>query len=277
MPDPSVRPAVVPALVPAPRNAPIPAPASSIEVIYSSDRTLVTREIRDGVPVIVKRAAALQDRPWAATTCRRQRWAKIFCCRRIAVILPARPRVDGTSEVTMNTAAEQQFRDFVVARSGALMRLAYLLAGGDQHAAEDLLQIALARTAARWSRIDSPETYVRRVMYHQQVNSWRLKWPKREVQFAELPEAVPSEPVRTDDMSAVDLKLTVRRALSRITPRQRAMLMLRFFEDLPEAEVARILGCSVGTVRSTTHRSLARLRELAPELNELNPIEEAVK
>jgi RNA polymerase sigma-70 factor (sigma-E family) len=177
----------------------------------------------------------------------------------------------------MNPAAEQQFRDFVVARSGALMRLAYLLAGGDQHAAEDLLQIALARTAAHWGRIDSPETYVRRVMYRQQVNSWRLKWRKREVQFAVLPEPGLPEPVPSDDMSAVDLKLTVRRALTRITPRQRTMLILRFFEDLPEAEVARILGCSVGTVRSTTHRSLARLRELAPELNELNPIEEALK
>ena len=172
----------------------------------------------------------------------------------------------------MDTAAEQEFREFVTARSGSLMRLAYLLTGGDQHAAEDLLQIALTRTAARWSRIEAPETYVRRVMYHQQVSSWRLKWPRREVRVAQLPEVS-----RLDDTSAVDLKLTVRRALALITPRQRAVLVLRYFEDLPEAEVAQVLGCSVGTVRSTTHRSLARLRELAPELNDLNPIEEALK
>ncbi len=172
----------------------------------------------------------------------------------------------------MDTAAERQFREFVVARSVSLMRLAYLLAGGDQHAAEDLLQVALAKTAARWSGVDSPEAYVRRVMYRQQVNSWRLKWKRRETQVA-----VPPDEARYDDIPAVDLKLTVRRALARITPRQRAVLVLRYFEDLPEAEVARVLGCSVGTVRSTTHRSLARLRELAPELDELNPIEEVLR
>lgn len=172
----------------------------------------------------------------------------------------------------MDTAAEREFRDFVVARSAALMRLAYLLAGGDQHAAEDLLQIALTRTAARWTSVESPETYVRRVMYRQQVNSWRQKWRRRETQVAHLPD-----PPRHDDTPALDLKVTVRRALAQITPRQRAVLVLRFFEDLPEAEVARLLGCSVGTVRSTTHRSLARLRELAPELNELKPIREVLR
>jgi RNA polymerase sigma-70 factor (sigma-E family) len=172
----------------------------------------------------------------------------------------------------MDTAAEQQFREFVVGRSATLMRLAYLLAGGDQHEAEDLLQIALAKTAARWVRVDNPETYVRRVMYHQQVSSWRLKWRRREVQVA-----VPPEQARHDDAPAVDLKITVRRALARLTPRQRTVLILRFFEDLPEAEVAGLLGISVGTVRSTTHRSLARLREVAPELEELRPIKEALQ
>ncbi|MGH3387718.1 MAG: SigE family RNA polymerase sigma factor [Actinomadura sp.] len=172
----------------------------------------------------------------------------------------------------MDTAAEREFREFVVARSAALMRVAYLLTGGDQHAAEDLLQIALTKTAARWTRVESPEMYVRRVMYRQQVNSWRLKGRRREAQVAVLPDQA-----RHDDTPSLDLKITVRRALARITPRQRAVLVLRFFEDLPEAEVARLLDCSVGTVRSTTHRSLARLRELAPELNELSPIGEVLK
>jgi RNA polymerase sigma-70 factor (sigma-E family) len=172
----------------------------------------------------------------------------------------------------MDIAAEQQFREFVVARSASLMRLASLLAGGDQHAAEDLLQIALAKTAARWSKVDHPESYVRRVMYHQQVSSWRFTWRRREIQVADLPDQV-----RTDDASAVDLKIIVRGALARLAPRQRAVLVLRFFEDLPEAEVAALLGCSVGTVRSTTHRSLARLRELAPELRDLKPIKEALQ
>jgi RNA polymerase sigma-70 factor (sigma-E family) len=168
----------------------------------------------------------------------------------------------------MDAAAERQFREFVVARSVALMRLAYLLTGGDQHAAEDLLQIALTKTAARWASVESPETYVRRVMYRQQVSSWRLKWRRRETQFATPPDAA-----RHDETPALDLKMTVRGALARLTPRQRAMLVLRYFEDLPEAEVARLLDCSVGTVRSTTHRSLARLRDLAPELSELTTIE----
>ena len=171
----------------------------------------------------------------------------------------------------MDPTAERQFRDFVEARSVALMRLAYLLAGGDQHAAEDLLQTALAKTAARWAGVDSPEAYARRVMYRQQVDSWRLKRRRRETPVGMLPDEA-----RHDDTPALDLKITVREALARLTPRQRAVLVLRFFEDLPEAEVANLLGCSVGTVRSTTHRSLARLRELAPELNEAKFAEEVL-
>ncbi|MFB4305216.1 SigE family RNA polymerase sigma factor [Actinomadura sp. GTD37] len=168
----------------------------------------------------------------------------------------------------MDATEERHFREFVETRSVALMRLAYLLAGGDQHAAEDLLQTALTKTAARWSGVDNPEPYVRRTMYRQQISVWRVTRRRRETRGAALPD----EAVR-DATSAVDLKLTVRGALARLTSKQRAVLVLRFFEDLPEAEVARILGCSVGTVRSTTHRSLARLRELAPELNDPKPEE----
>ncbi|NKZ05544.1 SigE family RNA polymerase sigma factor [Actinomadura latina] len=168
----------------------------------------------------------------------------------------------------MDAASERHFREFVETRSVALMRLAYLLAGGDQHAAEDLLQSALAKTAARWSSVDNPEPYVRRTMYRQQVSTWRRAGRRRETRVAALPDEA-----GLDATSAVDLKLTVRNALARLTAKQRAVLVLRFFEDLPEAEVARILGCSVGTVRSTTHRSLARLRQLAPELNDPKPEE----
>jgi RNA polymerase sigma-70 factor (sigma-E family) len=163
----------------------------------------------------------------------------------------------------MDAAAERDFREFVEARSPTLMRMAFLLTGGDQHAAEDLLQTALAKVAARWRTIDNPESYVRQVIYRQQVSWWRLKWHRRETNVA-----VPPDEVRDDDTSAVDLRMTVRTALGRLTPRQRAVLVLRFFEDLPEGEVARLLDCTVGTVRSTTHRSLARLRVVAPELAE---------
>jgi RNA polymerase sigma-70 factor (sigma-E family) len=165
----------------------------------------------------------------------------------------------------MDAAAERDFRDFVEARSPALMRMAFLLTGGDQHAAEDLLQTALAKVATRWRSIDSPESYVRQVIYRQQVSWWRLKWHRQETNVAVLPDEME---IREDGASIVDLRMTVRSALARLTPRQRTMLVLRFFEDLPEAEVARLLDCTVGTVRSTTHRSLARLRALAPELEE---------
>lgn len=168
----------------------------------------------------------------------------------------------------MDQATEHEFRVFVRDRSTALLRLAFLLTGGDEHAAEDLLQTALIRAVDRWDRIGNPEAYVRQVMYHQQVSRWRLKWPRREVQVAEVPE----QTMRDDGPDTVDLRLMVQAALGRLTPRQRTVLVLRFFEDLPEAEVARLLGVGVGTVRSTTHRSLARLRELAPELNDLRRV-----
>ncbi|RBQ14051.1 SigE family RNA polymerase sigma factor [Spongiactinospora rosea] len=165
----------------------------------------------------------------------------------------------------MDDDAERAFREFVTARSPALMRVAYLLAGGDQHAAEDLLQSALARTFAKWRSIESPEAYVRQAMYRQQVSWWRLAWRRNEMAVAEPPET--SGP---DEAHSAELKIVVRRALARLTPRQRAVLVLRYFEDLPESTVAAQLGCTVGTVRSTAHRALARLRELSPELRALD-------
>jgi len=167
----------------------------------------------------------------------------------------------------MDAEALDGFRGFVESRSPALLKTAVLLSGGDRHAAEDLLQNALVKAAGRWQRIDEPEAYVRQILYRQQISRWRLKWPRREVSVAELPEPGGA----ADASAAAELRLVMRGALARLTPRQRTVLVLRYFEDLPEADVARILGCSVGTVRSTTHRSLARLRALAPELRALDP------
>ncbi|MFI7039264.1 SigE family RNA polymerase sigma factor [Microbispora rosea] len=162
-------------------------------------------------------------------------------------------------------AEERRFREFVSARAPALMRLAYLLTGGDQHSAEDLVQTALAKVVTRWGHVDEPEAYVRQVMYRQQISWWRLAWRQRETSVADVPE-LPAGRAGTDE---AELRIILRRALARLTPRQRAVLVLRYLEDLPENEVARILGCSVGTVRSTAHRSLARLRATAPELADL--------
>jgi RNA polymerase sigma-70 factor (sigma-E family) len=164
-------------------------------------------------------------------------------------------------EVIVDAADEQRFREFVSARSPALMRLGFLLTGGDQHAAEDLVQTALAKLVTRWRRVEAPEAYAKQIMYRQQVSRWRASGRRGEVV-----QASPPELADRDLHHQSELRMVLRSALSRLTARQRAVLVLRYFEDLPEQEMARVLGCSVGTVRSTVHRSLARLRMIAPEL-----------
>ncbi|MFF3611241.1 SigE family RNA polymerase sigma factor [Streptomyces sp. NPDC002580] len=171
----------------------------------------------------------------------------------------------------MDAEGQESFQEFVANRSSALLKTAVLLSGGDRHAGEDLLQSALIKAVGRWHRIDEPEAYVRQILYRQQVSRWRLKWRRRELSVAVTPEAGSGRAPGADATSAAELRLVMRGALARLTARQRTVLVLRYFEDLPESDVARILGCSVGTVRSTTHRSLARLRTLAPELAALGP------
>jgi RNA polymerase sigma-70 factor (sigma-E family) len=155
---------------------------------------------------------------------------------------------------------DREFRAFVEARQHALLRSAYLFAG-DLHAAEDLLQQALVKLALRWRResVHDPEAFVRTVLYRDAVSRWRRS--QRELLTAEPP--VRQEPGAED---AVDSKVMLEQALRRLPPRQRAVLVLRYFEDLGVAQVAQILGVSVGTVKSQTHDALRRLRELAPEL-----------
>ncbi|GAA2378600.1 SigE family RNA polymerase sigma factor [Nonomuraea africana] len=164
----------------------------------------------------------------------------------------------------MDPGFEADFRDFVIDRSGALFRTAYLLTG-DRHAAEDLVQSALAKTAAKWRGLRDPaaiEGYVRRVMYHEQVSWWRRRSRVTEVSAAWLPDQVGD-----GHAEAADLRLVMRAALARLTPRQRAVLVLRYFEDLSETEIAGLLGIGVGSVRSQIYRSLERLKKAAPELN----------
>ena len=161
----------------------------------------------------------------------------------------------------MDAEAEAEFGRFVTARSAALFRTAYLLTG-DRHEAEDLVQTTLERVAQRWRRIGhSPEAYARRVLYHQQVERWRLRSFRREMPVDQVPEAG-----RGDHAAGADLRVSLEAALRRLTRRQRAVLVLRYFEDLPEAEAAALLDVSVGTIRSTASRALARLRFLCPEL-----------
>ncbi|MGP3919529.1 SigE family RNA polymerase sigma factor [Nonomuraea sp. 10N515B] len=160
------------------------------------------------------------------------------------------------------SANRREFDEFVAARSAAFMRLAYLLTAGDQHAAEDLLQTSLAKTALKWSKIDDPDGYLRQVMYRQQISWWRRR---REYAVPEIPEQANA----ADATHGVELKIMVQNALGRLTAKQRAVLVLRYFEDQSESTVAATLGCSIGTVRSTAHRALARLLQLCPELHDL--------
>jgi len=159
-------------------------------------------------------------------------------------------------------ADQQQFREFVLARSAALSRTAYLLTG-DVHRAEDLLQTSLARAAAAWHRIEGdPEPYVRRILHHQSISWWR----RRRVRETPWPEGYDAPAGGSTDP---DLRLSLDRALGLLTPKQRSVLVLRFYDDLTEVEAARVLGIAPGTVKSTTRQALARLRATSPHLAEL--------
>lgn len=156
---------------------------------------------------------------------------------------------------------EDSFDEFVRARTAALARVAYLLTG-DRHLAEDLVQTALARAAVRWRRLDDPEAYVRRVLYTQAVSWWRVRRRRPEV----LVDVTPERPSGPDDP---DLRILLENALARLTRKQRAVLILRFYEDRSESETAQLLSVGLGTVKSQTRHALRRLRELAPEIGDL--------
>ena len=149
--------------------------------------------------------------------------------------------------VATNRAAE--FEEFVAARSPRLLTTAYLLTH-DHGRAEDLLQTSLAKLWLAWQRVEDPDAYVRRVMMTTYASWWRRKWR------AERPaEALPESPTAT-----IERDPDMWSALARLPRGQRAVLVLRFYEDLTEVETARVLGCSVGTVKSQTAKGLTKLR-----------------
>jgi RNA polymerase sigma-70 factor (sigma-E family) len=155
----------------------------------------------------------------------------------------------------------QDFTEFVVARSPSLIRLAYVLTS-DQGAAEDLLQSALIKAAAHWGRIrTSPEGYVRRIMYREQVGRWRHRARRPETVMAQVPDQAAADPA-----VSLEARLTLQDALRTLPPGKRAVLALRYLEDRSESQVAEILGCSVGTVRSQTHKAITELRSVLPSL-----------
>jgi RNA polymerase sigma-70 factor (sigma-E family) len=154
------------------------------------------------------------------------------------------------------------FEDFVRARSAALFRTALLLTGQHRAEAEDLLQGALERAYRHWGRIcrsGDPERYVRRILANASTDRWR--------QLRRRPEhslpVDPGGPEAGDHAADVADRDFLLRALAGLPPRQRAVLVLRYFCDLPEGEIAEALGCTVGTVKSQASRGMARLREIS--------------
>jgi RNA polymerase sigma-70 factor (sigma-E family) len=148
------------------------------------------------------------------------------------------------------------FRDYVLARGTALLRIAIMLTG-NRPDAEDLVQAALANTYLAWGKINdyaALDAYVRRAMVNTHISWWRRR-KLDEFPTDELPDQVVADHARDSDLAEV-----VRRALDRLPRRMRAAVMLRYFEDMTEPEIAALLGVSLGTVKSTVSRAVARLR-----------------
>lgn len=156
---------------------------------------------------------------------------------------------------------DEEFATFVAAQQGPLLRAAVLLTG-DHASAEDLVQEALVKVAQRWPRLrdQSPAAYARRIIYRDNVSRWRST--RREQIGAPIPER------GADPLADQAQRLAVRSAIAGLPPRQRAVVVLRYLEDLTEVETAKVLGVSVGTVKSQHHDALRRLRDLLPELRE---------
>jgi RNA polymerase sigma-70 factor (sigma-E family) len=157
----------------------------------------------------------------------------------------------------MGGGADTEFSAFVHRRWPQLVRLGFVLTG-DAGLAEDLAQTALARVYASWPRIcrsGDPDAYVRQVM----VNANRSRFRKHRV-AEQLTGAVPEPPPPADAIRCCDDRVALLAALMGLPPRQRSVVMLRFWLDMTETQVADELGCSVGTVKSQASRALAALR-----------------
>jgi RNA polymerase sigma-70 factor (sigma-E family) len=183
--------------------------------------------------------------------------------RRDAAARPAAASADAVRPPgATNTGAagapprDADFRDYVSSRGRALVRAAYLLTGNLADA-EDLVQSALAKTYQAWERIEDRaaiDGYVRRAMVNTHISWWRRR------KLDEFPtDDLPDQPV-ADVSGTSELRDSLQRAIDRLPQRMRAAVVLRFYEDMTEAEVAVVLGVSQGTVKSTVSRAVAKLR-----------------
>ena len=168
--------------------------------------------------------------------------------------------------VTMGDRAQTRDADFAAymhARQASLLRTAFLLTG-DRHNAEDLVQTSLAKLYLAWDKVkerDSIDGYVRRIMVNENNSLWRRGWKKREYATEILPEDAVSDAYDEGERGALWA------AVQTLPKKARAVVVLRYYEELSEAETADILGISVGTVKSQASRALATLRERAPQLH----------
>jgi RNA polymerase sigma-70 factor (sigma-E family) len=156
-------------------------------------------------------------------------------------------------------SAEADFEGFVARSGRSLLRTAWLLTGDRGHA-EDIVQTALERTARRWARLSGdPESYARRAVVNLATDRWRRRRARPiEVALSDLPAAVSANPA--DDIATADLRDLLLSDLRRLPSRQRAVLVLRYFDDLDVAQTADLLGVSISTVKSSASRGLAQLR-----------------
>jgi RNA polymerase sigma-70 factor (sigma-E family) len=160
----------------------------------------------------------------------------------------------------MPAGGYESFAAFVAARQRALLRAATLVSG-DPHLAQDLVQDALLKLALRWERVGpgEPEAYVRRILYRDLV-SWRRRFRRERL-------GEPADVAVADPATGTDDRVALRAALAQLTPKQRAVLVLRFYEDLSVHQTAALLGVSAGTVKSQSNAALGRLRAIAPQLD----------
>jgi RNA polymerase sigma-70 factor (sigma-E family) len=179
------------------------------------------------------------------------------------VRMRGRGRVARSVSVAVSDA-EVEFADWMAARQGGLVRTAYLLTGS-QHAAEDLVQATLTKIYLAWDRIadrQHVDAYARRALVNEHRSTWRRASRRPEVLSGAPPERGHESPAYDGEREAVWL------FVQGLPPRQRAVIVLRYYEDLSEAEIAELLGISTGTVKSQASRALASLRERVPAREE---------
>jgi RNA polymerase sigma-70 factor (sigma-E family) len=187
-------------------------------------------------------------------------------------VTSAVPTAEQTGDRTSETDSE--FAAYMAARQPALLRTAYLLTG-DRHTAEDLVQTALAKLYLSWHKVQRRElvdAYVRRILVNEHNSLWRRAWKRKEVSTDEVPDTE-WHPAPGDGHGAAESE-ALWEFVQTLPKKQRAVIVLRFYEELSEAETAQVLGISVGTVKSQASRALASMRARVHEHPALNREEE---